>query len=104
MHTSEPIEIALSDGETIKIEVDVPPGQELEVARGGRTMKQALKKIQSLSEDLRSSLERAAPDKIRLEFGIDFQVETHGLSALLAKGSGSTHLKVTLEWDRNKEA
>ncbi len=55
--------------------------------------------IEAIAERVTGALERVRPDKATVEFGIDVGVESGGLTGLLAKGSGSATLKITLEWE-----
>src|SRR3954471_6721236 len=57
--------------------------------------------IEAIADRVTASLTRAKPDKATVEFGIDVGIETGGLTGLLAKGSGSATLKITLEWVRD---
>jgi hypothetical protein len=59
--------------------------------------------IEAIADKVTASLTRVRPDKATVEFGIDIGVETGGLTGLLAKGSGSATLKITLEWGRTAE-
>jgi hypothetical protein len=55
--------------------------------------------IEAIADRVTAALESAKPRKAAVEFGIDVGVETSGLTGLLAKGSGSATLKITLEWE-----
>jgi NTP-dependent ternary system trypsin peptidase co-occuring protein len=54
--------------------------------------------IEAIAERVTAALANVKPDKATVEFGIDVALETGGLTGLLAKGSGSAALKITLEW------
>ena len=54
--------------------------------------------IEAIADRVTAALESARPEKATVEFGIDVGVETGGLTGLLAKGTGSATLKITLEW------
>ena len=54
--------------------------------------------ITAISERVMAALTNARPDHASVEFGIDVTVESGALTGLLAKGSGSATLKVTLSW------
>ncbi|MGE5636930.1 MAG: CU044_2847 family protein [Nocardioidaceae bacterium] len=56
--------------------------------------------IQAVAERVTAALEQAKPDKAAVEFGVDVGVESGALTGLIAKGTGSATLKVTLEWER----
>lgn len=55
--------------------------------------------IEGLAESLTATLQKVKPHKATVEFGLDVGVEAGQLTALLVKGTGAAHLKVTLEWD-----
>ncbi len=55
--------------------------------------------IEAIADRVTAALERAKPDKAVVEFGIDVGVESGGLTGLLATGTGSATLKITLEWE-----
>jgi hypothetical protein len=54
--------------------------------------------LESLTKALRTTIQKIAPTKASIEFGIEIGVESGKLTALLVKGSGKANLKVTLEW------
>jgi hypothetical protein len=54
--------------------------------------------IEAIADKVTAALANVKPEKAAVEFGIDVAVETGGLTGLLAKGSGSATLKITLEW------
>jgi hypothetical protein len=57
------------------------------------------KSISTIAQRVTSALQGARPDRATVEFGIDVAVESGELTGLLAKGSGTATLKVTLAWD-----
>jgi hypothetical protein len=54
--------------------------------------------IEAIAKKVTAALASAKPEKATVEFGIDIGVETGGLTGLLAKGTGTATLKITLEW------
>ncbi|MEA2241535.1 MAG: hypothetical protein QOD24_1091 [Solirubrobacteraceae bacterium] len=54
--------------------------------------------ITTISERVMAALTNARPDQASVEFGIDVTVESGALTGLLARGSGTATLKVTLSW------
>jgi hypothetical protein len=54
--------------------------------------------ITTISERVMAALTNAQPDHASVEFGIDVTVESGALTGLLARGSGTATLKVTLSW------
>jgi hypothetical protein len=55
--------------------------------------------IEAIADRVTAALRSAQPKKAAVEFGIDVGVESGGLTGLLAKGTGSATLKITLEWE-----
>jgi Trypsin-co-occurring domain 1 len=55
--------------------------------------------IEAIADRVTAAFEHVKPDKASVEFGIDIGVESGGLTGLLAKGTGSATLKITLEWE-----
>jgi Trypsin-co-occurring domain 1 len=56
--------------------------------------------IESISQALWSSVEKVAPTKFEIEFGLEIAVEPGKLSSLLVKGSGKGNVKVSLTWEK----
>ena len=54
--------------------------------------------IEAVAGRVTAALDRVKPDKASVEFGVDVGVEAGMLTGLIAKGTGSATLKVTLEW------
>lgn len=92
--------LLLSDGSTILIAVAAATPQERDVAKKIEVaaLTDALPAIKTFCQDIGSSLKSAAPNKLTVEFGLSFMVETSGLTALIAKGGAESNLTVTLEW------
>ena len=88
----------LGDGAEILVEARTPnPEQDVAVLDKlpWEGVEEAIVKI---SERVKAAIQSAAPKTASVEFGIDVSVESSGLTGLLAKGSGSANLKVTLTW------
>jgi hypothetical protein len=56
--------------------------------------------LEGLSEVIRASLVKAAPDTVTVELGLEMAVKAGKLTGLV-EGEGSGSLAVTLEWQRN---
>ena len=54
--------------------------------------------IENIAISMLTTLEKVRPKKASVEFGIEFALESGQLTALLVKGSGTSNLKITLEW------
>lgn len=54
--------------------------------------------LEGIADAIKSSVARAAPDKVSVELGLEVAVKAGKLTALLVEGSGTASLNVTLEW------
>ena len=57
--------------------------------------------LEGLSEAIRASLVKAAPDTVTVELGLELAVKAGKLTGLLVEGEGKGSLAVTLEWQRD---
>lgn len=55
--------------------------------------------IRTISQRVTEALKSVGPDRASVEFGIDVTIEGGALTGLLARGSGTATLKITLFWD-----
>ena len=92
----------LGGGRTIKIEARPMGPMEKRVASSRKVFSfdDVTSSIEAIAERVTAALAKVQPDRAAVEFGVDIGVETSGLTALIAKGSGTATLKITLEWDR----
>jgi hypothetical protein len=91
----------LSDGTIVWVD-EVAQTAEAEVARrdvAGR-FADVLPSVVSLSEELAGVVDKIAPTKATVQFGITFRVEASGLALLVAKGGADANFVLTLEWER----
>ncbi len=54
--------------------------------------------ISDIADGIKPAIEKVAPDKVSIEFGVGFGIESGHLTALVTKGSGEANLKISLEW------
>jgi len=54
--------------------------------------------IQQIAATIGSALQKAAPKRASVTFGIEVAVQAGKLTSLLVQGSGTATLNVTLEW------
>lgn len=80
------------------------------VSRGGREevgvldsipFEEVTETLASIAKGIGATLERAGPKRATVELGVAFGLEAGQLVALIARGSGSANLKITLEWERS---
>jgi hypothetical protein len=62
------------------------------------TLEFALQPIASASRSILDTLQKASPDEMTMEFGVEFTAEA---SAILARMGGNCHLKVSMVWKQN---
>jgi hypothetical protein len=56
------------------------------------------KTIEGIAGSLTGAIKKVAPKRASVEFGLEFQAESGGLTALIVKGTATANLKITLEW------
>jgi hypothetical protein len=93
------IKVKLSDDTEVKVEA-VTVGEQ-EIAFESFAFEKVLKAIEAISRDLTKTIKAVAPDKASVKFGVNICVESSGLTALLAKGSGAANLEINLEWTKH---
>jgi fructose-bisphosphate aldolase class 1 len=65
----------------------------------GAKMPEVWATIASFSASMAERLSTIKAKKVAVEFGIEIAIESGQLTALLAKGSATTSLKITIEWE-----
>ncbi len=94
---TEIVKAELANGTIIHIQATVLGGEE-EVAFTLPSFKNVTDAIESIAESVVTTLQKVKPRKASVEFGLEVALESGQLTALLVKGSGSSNLKITLEW------
>jgi hypothetical protein len=94
--TTEAVAVRLSTGSTILVEAAVR-GEE-DVASSAFAFDDVEDSIVSLSQALKGILDKIKPSSASVEFGIEIEVESGKLTALLVKGTSKANLKITLNW------
>lgn len=96
------VEVVLPNGARALVRVvdveGVAPGATKTSALGEFDFKEVERTLEGLSEAVKSSLAKAAPERVTVELGLEFAVKSGRLTGLLVEGQGSASLKVTLEW------
>jgi hypothetical protein len=62
------------------------------------SLKDVAESIQEIAATIGGALQKAAPKKASVTFGIEVAVQAGKLTSLLVQGSGTATLNVTLEW------
>jgi Trypsin-co-occurring domain 1 len=93
----ELITVSLEDGISIQVEARVQ-GREQDVAFTRFKFSDVGKAIGGMAKLLATATEKAKPAETEIQFGLDIGVETGHLIGILAGGSSSANLQVTLKW------
>jgi len=94
---TEIIKAELANGGTLHIQATILGGEE-EVAFMLPSFEGVTHAIEGIAQSVVSTLEKVKPQKASVEFGLEVALESGQLTALLVKGSGTSNLKITLEW------
>jgi Trypsin-co-occurring domain 1 len=94
---TEIIKAQLSNHSIVNIEARSLGGEE-EVGFTIPSFKEITNAIEGIAEAVVESLRKVKPKKAIVEFGVEIALESGQLTALLVKGSGTSNLKITLEW------
>ena len=94
---TEIIKAELINGATLHIQATVLGGEE-EVGFSLPSFKEITDAIEGIAESVVTTLKKVKPQKASVEFGLEVALEAGQLTALLVKGSGTSNLKITLEW------
>ena len=95
--STEIVKTELPNGSHIHVQATVLGGEE-EVSFELFSFKEVTKTIEGIAESVLATLQKVRPHKARVEFGLDVALESGQLTALMVKGSGTTNIKITLEW------
>ena len=94
---TEIIKVELANGGTLHIQATILGGEE-EVAFTLPSFEGVTHAIEGIAQSVVSTLEKVKPRKASVEFGLEVALESGQITALLVKGSGTSNLKITLEW------
>ncbi|WP_433256167.1 CU044_2847 family protein [Streptosporangium sp. CA-135522] len=104
MSESEPVNrvpLPLGDGVEMYVEVSSSVFQDGEREISGRraSLEQFTDALTRFSTTLTDSLKKSGASRFSVEFGCEVAAETGRLVAVLGKGSATSSVKVTLEWE-----
>jgi hypothetical protein len=94
---TEIIKATLANGSIVHIQATTLGGEE-EVAFTLPSFQEVTHAIEGIAESVLTPLQKVKPKKASVEFGLEVALESGQLTALLVKGSGTSNLKITLEW------
>ncbi len=92
----------ISLGEGVEMYVEVTgDGAEREIAgrRTAASLQDVTDALTRFSSSLTESLKKSGASRFSVEFGCEVAAETGSLVAVLGKGSATSSIKVTLEWE-----
>ncbi|MGB5968208.1 MAG: CU044_2847 family protein [Spirulinaceae cyanobacterium] len=96
---SQIIPVELSNG--TKINVEVTPIGDQQVAFETLPFKQVNKAIEAITQELAQTINKVRPSKASVKFGLEISLESGQLTTMLVKGSGKANLEITLEWGQS---
>jgi len=91
------VKVQLDNGAVVHIETAMLGGDE-EVAFGLPQFDAIGPIVEGIAGSVEKMLCHVKPSKASVEFGLELALETGQLTALLVKGSGTSSMKITLEW------
>ena len=94
---TEIIKAELANGASIHIQATMLGGEE-EVAFTLPEFAGVTHAIEGMAESVVSTLQKVKPRRASIEFGLEIALEAGQLTALLVKGTGTSNLKITIEW------
>ncbi|MBO3462921.1 hypothetical protein G7B40_028785 [Aetokthonos hydrillicola Thurmond2011] len=93
---SKMITVELTDGTSIKIEATSIGDRKINLQT--RPFEEVALAIESLTKEIAEALHKVKPDRASVRFGIDIGIESGKLTVVLAKGSSTANLEITLGW------
>lgn len=94
---TEIVKAELPNGTIIHIQSTALGGDE-DIAFATSPFRPVTDAIEGIAESIVTTLQKVKPQKASVEFSMQIAVESGQLTTLLVKGSGTSNLKVTLEW------
>lgn len=98
----EMVKTTLPNGATLYVETNLLGGEE-EVNFELPEFAEVAHVLEGVAQSLVGALKKTRPRKASIEFGLEVALESGTLTALLVKGTGTSNLKVTLEWGETTE-
>lgn len=95
----ETVNILLDNGEVIQVEARSSFREN--VSCSNCNIGDVSNQLKEISKLIIDSFRDSKPDKLSVELGIEFSVETGKLTAILVKGCSTANLKINLEWNNH---
>jgi hypothetical protein len=94
---TEIVNTQLANGAILRVQATRLGGEE-DVAFTLPSFQGVTDAIEGIATTIVTTLQQVHPRKASVEFGLSLALESGQLTALLVKGSGTSNLKVALEW------
>ncbi|SRR5579875_417954 len=101
----EPREIVptkLPNGAILHIETPVFEGKE-KVGISLHNFDEVTHVLEGIAQSIATTMKKVKPRKATVEFGLEIALKSGQLTTLLVEGSGTSNLKVTLEWGETED-
>lgn len=92
------ITVELTDGTHLRVEATQIGDRKVNFQT--RPFQEVTTAIESLTKEIAITLHKVQPVRATVKFGIDISIESGKLTAVLAKGSNTANLEITLEWEQ----
>lgn len=90
--------VELSDGTIVRVEATSIGDRK--IGQQTRPFAEATGAIESLVKDIADTVQKVKPDKASVKFGVEIGIDSGKLVAMLAKGTNTANLEITLEWNK----
>lgn len=98
------VKVQLANGAICHVQVSNTNSEELVGLEDVKyKLDQVKDQITGVVSEISSALEKIAPDKTSIEFGIELGIESNAIVAFFVKGTAKTNFKITLEWENKKK-
>ncbi|MBT9314648.1 CU044_2847 family protein [Leptothoe spongobia] len=102
---TQTVPVELEDGSVmyVKVEANGPARRDVAGGRGlgpRQTFGAVTSSIEGIVKAIAKPINAAKPSKASVTFGVEVEVQEGQLIAALAKGSATTSLEITLEWEK----
>ncbi len=91
------VPVLLPNGKEIRVAATLLPGEE-EVSFKALPVGEIFDAVAGIAQAVVTTFQRVQPRTATVELGLEVGLESGRLTALLVKGTGTAHLKLTLEW------
>ena len=100
---TEKVLVTLEDNTPIYVEVQQAGGGREDVANRSLPFEDVSSALEGIVKAVAKPINAAMPTKASVEFGLEIEVHNGHLIAALVRSTGTANLKITLEWEKEKE-